>query len=74
MNETAEEFIEEFTSLEEQLNLELCQYKGKEATNQGPCTSVRYPLLSQLANIFQQHSSVPCKRVFSHAGHVVNAK
>ena len=35
MNETAEEFIEESTSLEEQLNLELCQYKGKEATNQG---------------------------------------
>ena len=26
----------ESTSLEEQLNLELCQYKGEEATNQGP--------------------------------------
>ena len=36
MNETAEEFIEESTSLEEQLNLELCQYKEEEATNQGP--------------------------------------
>ena len=36
MNETAEEFTEESTSLEEQLNLELCRYKGEEATNQGP--------------------------------------
>ena len=36
MNETAEEFIEESTSLEEQLNLEFCRYKGEEATNQGP--------------------------------------
>ena len=33
MNETAEE---ESTSLEEQLNLEFCWYKGEEATNQGP--------------------------------------
>ena len=48
MNET-EEFIEESASLEEQLKLELCWYKGEEATNQGPCTSVRYPLLSQVA-------------------------
>ena len=29
MNETAEEFIEGSTSLEEQLNLELCRYKGE---------------------------------------------
>ena len=36
MNETAEEFIEESISLEEQLNLEFCRYKGEEATNQGP--------------------------------------
>ena len=35
MNEIAEEFTEESTSLEEQLNLELWQYKGEEATNQG---------------------------------------
>ena len=45
-NETTEEFTEESTYLEEQLYLELCQYKGEEATNQGP-----YPLSSQLANI-----------------------
>ena len=35
-NETAEKVIEESASLKEQLNLALCQYKGKEATNQGP--------------------------------------
>ena len=68
MNETAEESI----SLEEQLNLEFCRYKGGSHKS-GP-TSVRYPLLPQVANIFQQPSSVPCKQVFSRAGHVVNAK
>ena len=70
MNETAEES----TSLEEQINLEFCRYKGEEATYKSGPTSVRYPLLPQVANIFQQPSSVPCKQVFSHAGHVVNAK
>ena len=36
MDETTEEFIEESTSLEEQLNSELRRYKGEEATNQDP--------------------------------------
>ena len=47
--------------------IELCQFK--EGSHKSGCPSVRYPLLSQLANI---PSSVPCERVFSHAGHVVN--
>ena len=29
MNENADEFIEGSTSLEEQLNLELCRYEGE---------------------------------------------
>ena len=37
-------------------------------------TSLEEQSYVNIANIFQQHSSVPCERVFSRAGHVVNAK
>ena len=80
MTETAE-VAETCSSMEEQLDLEICRYKGEEATDQGPlqwwksCQG-RYPLLSQLAKHYLSipATSVPCERVFSRAGHVVNAK
>ena len=80
MTETAKN-TEQSPSLEEQLDLELCRYKGEEATNQSPllwwksCQG-RYPLLSQLAKYYLSNpaTSVPCERVFIRAGHVVNSK
>ena len=72
---------ESLTSLEDQLDIEISRYMGEEHTHQPPllwwnsCKG-RYPLLVQLAKKYLAipATSVPCERVFSAAGHVVNEK
>ena len=83
------EFIVEFmepasedeVSTEQQLEIEVSRYMGEENTSQCPlewwgASKRRYPLLSQLATRYLTipATSVPCERVFSIAGHVVNEK
>ena len=84
------EFIEEYvvqsdtaveTSTQQQLETEVSQYMGEEATSQSPLdwwrtNKRRYPLLSQVAAKYlaSPATSVPCERVFSIAGHIVTEK
>ena len=72
---------EQETPADEQLETEVSRYLGEESTNQSPLewwrlNKQRYPLLSQLAARYLSipATSVPCERVFSTAGHVVNEK
>ena len=67
--------------LEDQLDTEICRYKGEEHTNESPLSwwnncKRRYPLLSRLAKQYLAilATSVPCERIFSAAGPVVNDK
>lgn len=69
------------TSLDNVLEIEISQSKGEESTNEAPIlwwatNKGRYPLLSQLAAHYLAipATSVPCERVFSTAGNVVNDK
>ena len=73
--------MESCSSLEDQLDTEIYQYKGEEHTDKSPLLwwssfKGRYPLFTQLAKHYLAipATSVSCERVFSEAGHVVNKK